>query len=80
MEEAKALLEASSERADHPAWERWYSVARRFALADGDRQKAAAIGGSQIKALLALGDADPEAVEHLRELKRRDENPPVVWH
>ena len=78
MDEAKALLESSDERADHPTWERWYSVARRFALADGDRLKAADIGGSQIKALLAMGDADPEAVERLRELKRRDENPPVA--
>lgn len=79
MEEARTLLESSGERADHPTWARWYSVARRFALADGDRLGAAGIVSEHIKALVALGDADPEAVERLRELKRRDENPPVVY-
>jgi len=76
--EARTLLEATEERADHPTWERWYSVARRFALADGDRLKAADTIGEQIKALTALGDVDPEIIERLRDLKRRDENPPVV--
>lgn len=79
MEEARALLESSSERVDHPAWGRWYSVARRLALTDGDRPKAADIIGEQIKALVALGDVDPETIERLRDLKRRDENPPVVY-
>ncbi len=78
MGEAKTLLEASGERVDHPTWGHWYSVARRFALTDGDHLQAAAIVGDQIKALLASGDADPEAIERLRELKRRDENPPLA--
>lgn len=79
MEEARTLLESSGERADHPTWERWYSVARRLALTDGDRLRSADIIGEQIKALVALGDIDPETIERLRDLKRRDENPPVVY-
>jgi hypothetical protein len=79
MEEAKTLLESSDERVDHPTWVRWYSVARRFALTDGDRLGAAEVLGEQIQALVALGDADPETIERLRDLKRRDENPPRVY-
>lgn len=78
MREARALLESSEARADHPVWQRWYGVARRFALTDDDRPGSAAIVAEQIRALLALGDVDPETIEHLRDLKRRDENPPVV--
>lgn len=77
MEEARTILVASGERPDHPTWSRWYSVARRFALTDGDRLRAAAIGGEQIAALVALGDADPETIQHLRDLKQRDESPSV---
>lgn len=78
MEEARVLLESAGERADHPTWERWYSVVRRLALTDGDRLRSADIIGEQIKALVALGDVGPETIERLRDLKRRDENPPVV--
>ncbi len=76
MKEARTHLDASSERADHTTWYRWYSVARRFALMDGEPFKAADIIGEEIKALMALGDVDPEIIENLRELKRRDMNPP----
>ncbi len=79
MAEAKALLESVGERADHPAWTGWYAIARRFALTDGDRSGAAASVGEQIKALAALGDADPEMIEHLRDLKRQDESPHIVY-
>lgn len=79
MEEARTLLESADTRADHEAWGRWYSVARRFALADGDRPGAAAVSAEQIRALVALGDADPETIEHLRDLKRRDESPRTVY-
>jgi len=76
MKDARTQLDASGERADHPVWYRWYSVARRFALMDAEPFKAADIVGEQIKALTALGDVDPEVIENLRELKRRDMNPP----
>lgn len=78
MLEARKLLEGSGARSDDPTWSRWYGVARRFALADDDRPGAAAIVAAQVKALVALGDADPEVIEHLRDLKRRDENPPLT--
>ena len=77
LKEARTILDASGERADHPVWYRWYSVSRRFALMDAEPFKAADIVGEQIKALVALGDVDPEIIENLRELKRRDTNPPV---
>ncbi len=80
MKEARSLLDASGERADHPAWFRWYSVARRFALMDAERFKAADIVGEQITELVALGDVDPEIIENLRDLKRRDMNPPAATH
>lgn len=76
MEEARTLLESSGARADHPAWARWYSVTRRLHLIDGDPLKAADVVGEQIRALVALGDVDPETIEYLRDLKRRDENLP----
>jgi hypothetical protein len=79
LQESRALLESSGERVDHPTWDRWYAIARRLALADGDRLKAAEIGGEQITALQTLGDVDPEVIERLRELKRRDEDPHVVY-
>ncbi len=79
MAEAKALLESTGERADHPTWTRWYATARRFALTDGDRAGASVIVGEQIAALVALGDVDPETIEHLRDLKRRDESPRTVY-
>ncbi len=78
MKEARTHLDASGERADHSVWYRWYSVARRFALMDAESFKAADIVGEQIKALVALGDVDPEIVENLRELKRRDMNAPAM--
>jgi hypothetical protein len=78
VKEARTHLDASGERADHSVWYRWYSVARRFALIDAEPFKAADIIGEQIKALVALGDVDPEIIENLRELKRRDMNPPVT--
>jgi hypothetical protein len=77
MKEARRHLDGSGERADHAAWYRWYSVARRFALMDAEPFQAAAIVGEQIKALAALGDVDPEIIENLRELRRRDMNPPA---
>lgn len=76
LNEARSCLYESGERADHPVWYRWYSVARRFALMDGDPSKAAIIVGEQIKALEALGNVDPDVIENLQELKRRDLNPP----
>lgn len=75
LEEARVRLDASGKRADHPTWHRWYGVARRFALMDAEPFKAADIVGNQITALTALGDVDPEIIEGLRELKRRDMNP-----
>ncbi len=75
LKEARTHLDGSGERADHPVWYRWYSVARRFALMDAEPFKAADIVGEQIKMLVALGDVDPEIVENLRELKRKDMNP-----
>ncbi len=78
LTEARAHLDESGERADHPVWYRWYSVARRFALMDGEPFKAGDIVGEQITALLALGDVDPEIIENLRELKRRDMHPPAM--
>ncbi|MEL7668348.1 MAG: hypothetical protein AAGU73_09150 [Actinomycetota bacterium] len=78
MAEARALLESAGERADHPAWARWYAIARRFALTDGDRSGTAVIVGEQIKALVVLGDADSEMIEHLRDLKQRNESPHIV--
>ena len=79
LEEARTRLDEAGERADHPAWHRWYSVARRFALMDAEPFKAAEVVGEQIKALTALGDVDPEIIESLRELKRRDMNPGVTY-
>ncbi|MEA5076463.1 MAG: hypothetical protein VB139_08980 [Coriobacteriia bacterium] len=79
MAEAKALLASTGERADHPTWTRWYGVARRFALTDDDRPGAAMIAGEQIAAIVALGDVDPETIEHLRDLKQRDESPRTVY-
>ena len=78
MKEARTHLDTSGERADHTIWYRWYSVSRRFALMDGEPFKAADIIGEQIKALVTLGDVDPEIIENLRELKRRDINPPAT--
>lgn len=78
LEEARTHLDASGERADHPVWDRWYGVARRFALMDAEPFKAADIVGEQIKALVALGDVDLEIIENLRELQRRDMNPPAT--
>jgi hypothetical protein len=79
LKEARTHLEASGGRADHPVWYRWYSVARRFALMDAEPFKAADIIGEQIKALVALGDVDLEIIENLRELKRKDMNPPMTY-
>jgi hypothetical protein len=76
MKEARTNLDASGERADHEVWQRWYSISRRFALMDAEPFKAADIIGEQIQVLLALGNVDPEKIEYLRELRRRDMNPP----
>ena len=51
-------------------------MTRRLHLIDGDPLKAADVVGEQIRALVALGDVDPETIEYLRDLKRRDENLP----
>jgi hypothetical protein len=78
MKDARTHLDASGERADHPVWYRWYSVSRRFFLMDAEPFKAADILEEQIEALVGLGSVDPKIIENLRELKRKDMNPPVT--
>ena len=73
VDEAEAVLKSTDERADSAVWMKWHGVARRLALMDTRPFDAVEISRRHIERLTALGDVDPETIEQLRELQRRDQ-------